>query len=216
MRGARVVGPLNLDVVQVPFQLEFRSCRLKERASLNNCTIPNLSMSGSWTQGIAANSLVVSGSVAMNSGFHAEGEIDLVGAKIDGVLDFSDATLLNPRGYAIAADYIRATSIILSADWSANAKGFRAEGAVWFPVAVVSQDFGGYGAEFIAPQGPDVPDAALSLERATVGGALTLGNQSDREATSRGRRKDDIMRALMFMAGLTCEELDVRFSTNLS
>ena len=187
--GARIVGPLNLEAVRVPFQLDLRSCRLKEKANFSNCTIPNLSMAGSWTQGINANGLVVSGSVGMNFGFHSEGEIDLVGAKIDGVLDFRDATLLYPTGYAVAADYLKATSVVLGADWSPNAKGFRAEGALWFPGATISQDFGGFGAEFTAPQGPDVPDAALSLERATVGGSLTLGNQSDCDSDEK-RQKD--------------------------
>jgi hypothetical protein len=142
-----------------------------------------------WTQGIKANGLVVNGSVSMNLGFHAEGEIDLVGAKIDGVLDFANATLLNPGGYAVAADYVKATSVVLGADWSPRARGFRAEGALWFPGATISQDFGGYGAELRGPQGPDVPDAALSLERATVGGALTLGNQSDCDSDEKRQKE---------------------------
>jgi hypothetical protein len=187
--GARVMGTLNLEAATLLFPIELRACRLNEVAVLNHCSIPNLSMAGSWTQGITANGLIVNGSVSMNLGFQAHGEIDLVGAKIDGVLDFRDATLLNPGGYAIAADYIRATSIVLSADWSANASGFKAEGAIWFPGAAISQDFGSYGAEFAAPRGPDVPNAALSLERASVGGSLTLGNQSDCDSEEQ-RRKD--------------------------
>jgi len=176
LRGARVVGPLNFEGAQIPFQLDLRSCRLTHAASFLRCTIPNLSMTGSWTRGVNAIGLVVSGSVTMNLGFHAEGEIDLVGAKIDGTLDFMDATILNAPNYAIVADNIKATNVFLGAYWSDNAKGFRAEGTVWFPGATISGDFGGYGAEII--RGQEL-DEALSLERATVGGSLTLGNKSD-------------------------------------
>src|ERR1017187_3423169 len=113
------------------------------------CLDTHLSMAGSWTQSIEANGLVVSGSVTMNLGFHAEGEIDLVGAKIDGNLDFLDATILNSGDWAIVADNIKATNVLLSAHWSHNAKGFRAEGTVSFPGATISGDFGGEGSGVI-------------------------------------------------------------------
>jgi hypothetical protein len=111
----------------------------------------------------------------MNLGFHAQGEIDFVGAKIDGDLDFMGATVLNgEEAWAIVADNVRAMNVYLSSDWRKKGSRFRAEGTVWFPNATISGDFGIYDAEFTAGRGRD-DRVALSIERATIGGTLTLG-----------------------------------------
>jgi hypothetical protein len=188
LQGARIIETLNLEAVHVPFPLELQSCRLMKEINLNQCTISNLSIAGSWTKGITANGMVVSGSVNFGNGFHADGEIDLVNAKIDGNLDFSDATIVSSGDYAIVADNVKVTSVSLGAGWEDYAQGFRAEGTVWFPGATISGDFGGYGAEFTAPK-TRKDRVALSLEGATVGGLLTLGNEYD-NWTEEARRQE--------------------------
>jgi hypothetical protein len=135
LRGARIIESLNLEAIQVPYPLELRSCRLMKEVNLTLCSIPELSLAGSWTKGIVANELKVSGSINFGYGFHADDEIDLVSAKIDGTLDFSDATIASPGAYAITADNIKATTVHLCAHWAHYAKGFRARGTLWFPGA---------------------------------------------------------------------------------
>ena len=212
--GARIVGSLNLEAVEVPFPLELQSCRLIDTVRVSRCTISNLSMAGCWTRDIVAIGLVVSGSVIMNRGFHAEGEIDLVGAKIDGDLDLMDATILHGNafgGWAIVADNLKATNVWLSASWWAH-KGFRAEGTVSFPGAMITGDFGAYGAEFTAGQ---EHEEALNLQRATVGGRLTLGNvdKVPQEATQQNPLPFEVHRGLIDLRGTRChtfEESDWR------
>ena len=214
VKGSRIVGSLNLEAVDVPFPLELQSCRLMDTVRISRCTVPNLSLAGSWTKDIVAIGLVVSGSVVMNGGFHADGEIDLVGAKIDGDLDFMDATILHGNasgGWAIVADNLKATNVQLSASWWAH-KGFRAEGTVSFPGAMITGDFGAYGAEFTAGL---EHEEALNLQRAVVGGRLTLGNvnKDPKENSQETLSPFEVHRGLIDLRGTRChtfEESDWR------
>ncbi len=49
--------------------------------------MPVLSLEGSWTGAIAADGLKLEGDLFLRNGFHAEGEVRLLGATIGGNLD---------------------------------------------------------------------------------------------------------------------------------
>jgi hypothetical protein len=55
-------------------------------------------------EAIIADGLVVNGSMFCREGFEAIGGIWLTGARIEGTVDFGDATLTNPNATALSAD----------------------------------------------------------------------------------------------------------------
>ena len=74
--------------------------------------MPLLNLTGSWTGAIGADGLKVKGSLFLRNGFHAEGEVRLLGATIGGNLDARGGTFKNPNGNALNADGIKVTGDI--------------------------------------------------------------------------------------------------------
>ena len=87
IRGARITGDLDLSFANVLFPLVLLRCRLEQPLDLQWAKMPVLSLEGSWTGAIAADGLKLEGSLFLRNGFHAEGEVRLLGATIGGNLD---------------------------------------------------------------------------------------------------------------------------------
>ena len=92
--GARVVGPLDLSYVRVPFAIMMIRCSFPEQIRLQATEIPRLDLSGSYTGQIFGPDIHVAGSLYLGwdnhdyGPFHADGEIDMDGGKVDGELGF--------------------------------------------------------------------------------------------------------------------------------
>jgi hypothetical protein len=132
--GAKITGKLDLSYVIVPFPIKLVHCRLMGDGKLYGAQLPLLSLQGSWVRAISADRLDVKGSVYLRNGFHAEGEVRLLGAQVGGDFDCGRGTFINPSGDAMSADRINVQGgVFLST-------GFRAEGVVRLPSAEIGAD----------------------------------------------------------------------------
>jgi hypothetical protein len=91
--GARIVGGLDLSLVNVPFPIVLRNCVFTEIINLSGAEIADLELDGSHTRGIRASGLDVRNNLRMSKGFQTVGAVVLDHAKIGLDLDFGGATL---------------------------------------------------------------------------------------------------------------------------
>ncbi len=174
IRGARITGHLDLSFANVLFPLILFRCRLEQDLDLKYAKMPLLSLEGSWTKKISADSLNVEGGLFLTNGFHAEGEVGLPGASIGGDLVGESGTFKNSDGKALNADRVKVTGSVFLR------KGFSAEGEVRLPGAAIGGNLEATGGTFKCP-GRD----ALFADRIEVGGSVFLNDKFLAEGTVR-------------------------------
>ncbi|MGO9453781.1 MAG: hypothetical protein ACLQDV_22420 [Candidatus Binataceae bacterium] len=205
IHGARVVGKLDLNFVNVPFRIRIVHSRFRDPIDLMYAKVPELNLGASWTEAIEADELQVTGSILLRDGFHADGEVDLRGATIGADLICVGGTFVNPGDYAIRADGVRATDILMD-------DGFRAEGEVNLVRANLGADLKCDRGTFINPSGDAIDateitaadllfrkgfraEGAVKLRRARVAGVLDSAGGTftalDLRQAAAGTLKDD-------------------------
>jgi hypothetical protein len=132
--GAKISGRLDLSFFIVAFPIVLLHCRLTEDADLYGAQLPLLNLGGSWVQAINADGLDVKGEVFLSNGFHAEGEVRLLGARIGSDLDCERGTFINPSGDALSADRMNVRGDVFLRN------EFYAEGVVRLPGAQIGGD----------------------------------------------------------------------------
>jgi len=169
VHAARIEGPLDLAFVTVPFPLIFQRCRLTADADLTEVDIRALYLNGSWVRRINADGAKVKGSVMLREGFHAEGEVRLVGAQIGGNLECDGSTFRNAAreksnigGTALQAAGISVAGNVFLRD------GFRAEGAVWLIGAQIGGSLQCNGGTFRNPLIETNADSGTALQAARI------------------------------------------------
>jgi len=177
--AAKIVGALDLSFVAIPFPLLLGRCRLVEDAALRNVEIPALNLHGSWVRRIDADGARVKGGLFLREGFHAEGEVRLLGAEIGGSLECNGSTFKNPAqkdvpgsGKALNADGMKVTGGVFLNN------GFRSEGEVRLLGAEIGGDLTCEHGTFKNPAQQDVKGSgdALSADRIKVTGSVFLRN----------------------------------------
>lgn len=116
--GARIVGELNFENAHLQFPLGLEHCFIYEPIRLFRAWSQAISLAGSYIAGtvgggqtvfpedrisVLADGIRTDGNLILNSGFGGKGAIRLAQARIDGLLDCSHSTIVNPGGYAIDA-----------------------------------------------------------------------------------------------------------------
>ncbi len=124
--------------------------------------VVNLRLSKS---GLTADGIEVGGDVILDQGFQAEGEVRLLGAKIEGQLNCTNASFTNENGKALNADGIQlGGSVFLD-------YGFRASGEVRVLGAKIEGVLNCRGGSFSNGNGP-----ALNADGIQLGGSVFLDN----------------------------------------
>jgi hypothetical protein len=111
--GARITGGLNLSQIHVPFPIVLRNCAIPERMTLAASHIPSLDLGGSHIRELDAPGIEVENDLKLNSGFKADGEVNLFEARIGGSLTSSgqfknsalDLDLFDPKNVDRRAFY---------------------------------------------------------------------------------------------------------------
>ncbi len=177
--AAKISGTLDLSFVAIPFPLLLWRCRLVEDADLSNVEIPALYFIGSWVRRIEADGARVTGNLFLREGFHAEGEVRLLGAEIGGSLACEHGTFKNPAqkdiegsGKALSADRMKVTGSVFLRD------GFHAEGEVRLLGAEIGGDLNCVRGTFKNPAQKDVEGSgdALSADGIKVRGDVFLND----------------------------------------
>jgi len=171
--GARITGHLDLSFTNALFPLVLAGCRLEQGLDLRYAKMPLLSLAGSWTGAIDADGLKLEGNLFLRSGFHAVGEVRLLGASVGGDLDATGGTFNNSNGDALMADRIEVRgNIFLRNDFNPFLrKDFHAEGQVRLLGATIGRDLDAKGGTFRNPKGN-----ALYADGIEVGGNVFLQN----------------------------------------
>jgi len=159
--GARVVGSLDLSYVRVPFAIMMIRCSIPEQIRLQATEIPRLDLNGSYTGEIFAPDIHVAGNLFFGwdnheyGPFHANGEIDIEGGKIDGGLSFGEGHFRHSK--APFNDVLTATNVAINAG-EVDVKhgvtlccGFESDGAVNLSESTIGGDLSFAGGRFVNP-----------------------------------------------------------------
>jgi hypothetical protein len=173
--GARITGQVDLSFTIVPFSLFLFRCRVEQTLILQGTKMPMLNLAGSWTGAIAADGLKLEGSLYLRDGFHAQGEVRLLGAIIGGDLNAEGGTFENPNGKALSADGAKiGGNLFIRRKLSPEGKvenEFMAEGEVRLVGATIGSYLEADGGTFRNPSGD-----ALNADGVTVMGGVFLRN----------------------------------------
>ena len=179
MLGARVVGSLDLSYVHVPFGIMMIRCSFPEQIRLQATEISRLDLNGSYTADIFAPDIHVDGSMFFGwdnheyGSFHASGEIDIEGARIDGDVNFGEGHFrhskapfddnLTGMNVAIAAGGVEVKhSVTLCC-------GFESDGGVNLSAATIGGSLIFGGGRFVNPN-----NTAIVASVARIGGSVLL------------------------------------------
>jgi hypothetical protein len=162
LRGAQIVGRLNLGGLSLRCPLELYDCYLGGRLDLAKAEAPNLSLRSSYLrERLSARQLRLTHILNLSKGFRCSGRVDLACARVSG-LNCEGATLANPGGQAL------------------NAEGLTVGGDMFLPAAKVTGQVCLAGAHIKGQLDCDGATftykggRALDGDRLTVGGDLFL------------------------------------------
>ncbi|MEP0234191.1 hypothetical protein [Roseibium sp.] len=102
LRGAWVLGPLDLDFTRAKGVTQFWSCSFGQAIGARQAQFVELSLSNCHLRGLNAQGLGVAGSVLLD-GLTSTGIMDINSAQIDGQLSFEGAELDGSGGVALSA-----------------------------------------------------------------------------------------------------------------
>jgi hypothetical protein len=111
VRGARIVGRVDLDSMKIAFPVALRFCAVAGGIVLRDAEIRRLDLGGSRVRFIEASGLEVRGDLILSHGFRASQGVSLPTVQINGNFDCTGSTFLGPfntdgdvRDYALNAD----------------------------------------------------------------------------------------------------------------
>jgi hypothetical protein len=173
LRGAQVVGRLNLGGLKLRCPLELNQCHLHHRLDLAKAKIPNLNLRGSFLRSrLSARRLQLAHTLNL-TGSRCDGGLAIRGAHIAGVLDCTEAVFTNPDGRALAAD-----GLVVDADMVLGKA--HCTGEVRLPGAHIRGQLDCTEASLRTPNGEAliadglIVDANVFLQRAQCAGEVRL------------------------------------------
>ncbi|NUR29715.1 MAG: hypothetical protein HOV83_28350 [Catenulispora sp.] len=121
--GARIVGPLELEYLELGYSLSFSSSYFDDEIDLHDTRLRRLNLYGTRLAGLSATQAHVDGSVVLHKA-HVTGRIRFDSAQIGGGLHLTDAVVSHPSGasgIALRADRARVTGDL--ALWGTTIEG---------------------------------------------------------------------------------------------
>ncbi|SFP66976.1 hypothetical protein SAMN05421810_10345 [Amycolatopsis arida] len=201
VRGARIVGALDLAEVDSPLPLRLLDCRADEPIRLMGGRFPALDLSGLVGVGIAAQEAEIARTLTLRDArLHNAGPYPVVhlgGCRIGGLLNLSGTRLSTPEGVALQASNLRTGGgVFLNQGFSAE--GGAELGAVRLPGAELGGQLNMGGARVVNPNGP-----ALVADYLRTGSNVMLNHGFAAE----GRRDSGTVRLVGARIGgrLMCE-----------
>lgn len=161
--GAKVDGPLDFEAATLRVPLRLEGCYVPQPITLRDAQTRTIALHGSRIHGLSADRVQVAGSVVLDAGFHATGEVRLLGATIGGQLDCRGGTFENQGSNALSADGVQVAGNVFFDE------EFHAKGEVRLLGATIKGQLNCSGGTF-ENEGGD----ALSLDRAQITGDVYL------------------------------------------
>lgn len=114
LKGAHILGQLDLAHATLHAPLELVNCSFTDPVSLEGARLRSLRLSGCRFHGtdskgrsLTCDGFRVAGSVDLDSGFHAQGQVRMVGGRIEGSLDCGGSTVRCATEAAVYLDRLR-------------------------------------------------------------------------------------------------------------
>jgi hypothetical protein len=180
--GARIVGPLDLAQVRVPFPIALVRSSIPAATNLDSAEIPSLDLQGSYTGEINAVSLNAHSSVNLSGEFHASGVVNLSLVKADefnfagGHFQYSERP---SRPFGDPA--LKMALVLFSIESKGDVTmccGFESHGGVLIDESTIDRgDLNCSGGRFINPG-----TVALSASGARISGAVIMAPHSKSSA----------------------------------
>jgi hypothetical protein len=168
IRGAEIIGNLNLGGRTFIRMLELRECYIGGRVSLACAVLPEVSFRGSTVvKGISARQLTVARMVHLGEGFHSCGRVSLRFAKVGG-LNFA-GSCVRPRRGVLAID---CSGISIAGHLTVSKAHVRGEVRLVGGRVAGDADFEG-----AVLDNPDPDGTVLNAERLSVAGSLRCAGQ---------------------------------------
>lgn len=104
LRGARIIGELNLEASALRCPLALLNCSFSNVLHLEEATALSVRLSGSHLPAVPARLFRVSDDLECNKDFRVSGGIDLSSAHIGGGLNCREGQFSHPEGAALIAD----------------------------------------------------------------------------------------------------------------
>ena len=164
-KGIKVAGRLDLSFTSVPFPLGLFRSVLPEGINFCSAEIRAVNLNGSSSGPIGADGLTVHGSLFLRDGFHARGEVRLLGAKIGGNLECNGGAFENDGKNALSADGVEVRGGVFLRE------GFHAKGEVRLLGAKIGGNLDCTGGKF-----ENAGKYALSADGVDVRGEVFLSD----------------------------------------
>lgn len=175
IRGAWIDGHLDLEGCRIPTHLNLWSCNIASNLTLRDSDLLGLSLQNSKVPKIYGDGLHCRGDVFLHDGFHATGEVRLLGAHIGGSLFCTGGRFENTNGDALSCDQAEiGGSVFLDAETGKDK--FHATGTVRLLGAHIGGDLNCSGGRFENANG-----RALTCDRAEIGGGVFLNTKAGGE-----------------------------------
>jgi len=118
--GARIDDEFNMEFCETKFPVRFRNCYFSQEVKLQQLACPMLEFRGCTLENeIDAKDAKIAGTVFLNDGFEAGGEVNLLRAYIGGQLDCTGGIFQSEGGDALRAQHIKvADSVFLRAEFN--------------------------------------------------------------------------------------------------
>jgi len=161
LRGAHIIGALDLEHVRVPCPLWLTHCRIEESADLTKGRLVELNLAHTYSRNLVLDGAQITGGTVL-TGLKATGEVRALGAHLGGQLNLTNAELTNENGTALNLDRAQITG-------EAVLTGLKATGEVRALGAHLGGQLNLTNAELTNENGP-----ALNLDRAQITGSAFL------------------------------------------
>jgi hypothetical protein len=116
LRGARVLGQLDLEYDELRCPLTLGHCRIETPINLQHARGLSIILEGSHVAGLNARQLTLSGDLDLGGGFACSSELNLMAARIEGHLQLTNARLHNTDGLALFGQRLRVGHSMLCRD----------------------------------------------------------------------------------------------------
>ncbi|HEY6747740.1 MAG TPA: hypothetical protein VI357_18740 [Mycobacteriales bacterium] len=161
LRGAVVLGTLDLDGLRTQARLRLRDSRLPQGITMRGAALSLLDLGGCTMTGLLADDVTVEGTVLLRRGVAVTGLVSFAGARIGGKLDLADARLSGGSGAALVADRATIGSDLLLDDTEVT--GGHPDGALQLTGTRVAGRLSARRIRAANPRGPAVSAANLQV-----------------------------------------------------
>jgi hypothetical protein len=181
VRGAFVVGSLDLEAATLRRPLHLANCEVREPMILNEAIAPAIRLRACRLSQLSADQLQTRGDLDLSAS-RITGEVGLVGANIGGRLSFEGATMANEGGAALSADGLQVHGPMFCR--AAGKRRFIATGEIRLLGARIYGQLDLGGAELTNLTGP-----ALSADGLKVDGGMFCRAAGEHPFTATGETR---------------------------